>query len=661
MVKEFVIEGDPADLSESPEGKIDYFGALNPSQLEAATHRDGPLLVIAGAGSGKTRALVYRVAFLVKLGIPPESILLLTFTRKAAQEMLARAATLIDSRCERVAGGTFHAFANQSLRQYADLIGFPRGFTIMDRGDAEDAINLIRAEMGLHRKERRFPRKNTLANILGKSINRNLPVPQIIHREYPHFASFTSEIVTLFEAYARYKRENGLMDYDDLLFHFRDLLRDHPEVCQEFGERYRYVMIDEFQDTNLVQGEIAGLLARTHQNIVVVGDDAQSIYRFRGATVQNILDFPKRFPGTKIVKLEENYRSVQPILDVANAVIGKASRQYRKKLFTHRTGGEKPLLLRTRDEHEQSKFVTQQILRIREEGVPLNEIAVLFRSSFHAYDLEVTLTRYGVPFVKYGGFKFFEAAHVKDVLAYLRVVLNPRDSVSANRLFRLLDGIGAQSSLDIVRWMAQAEDPLDLRRYDAKPRQASTLSRLGELLLMVRDARSSPTEKVERIIEHYRPVLEKRYDDYPKRARDLEQLLVITERFSDLHDLLAEMALDPPSKSIGETLAAVEEDEGHVVLSTIHSAKGLEWHTVFLIWALDGRFPPIMATESQADLEEERRLFYVAVTRARENLYITAPTQVYDRVSGSFFSRPSRFLADIPKKYLETGKIVPRR
>ena len=465
-----------------PHYRIDYAGELNPSQYEAATTLEGPVLVIAGAGSGKTRTLVYRVARLVESGVNPGHVLLLTFTRKAAEEMLRRAAALVGASCERVAGGTFHSFANTVLRRAGRRLDLDPGFTILDRGDAEDVINLLRSRAGLDKKDRRFPRKNTILEILSMAVNRSTTIEDLVAESYGHLFDHLEELVRLGEKYVRYKRDRSLVDYDDLLVLLRDLVRDHPEVAGQLSRTYRFIMVDEYQDTNRLQAEIVRGLAAAHDNVMAVGDDSQSIYSFRGATFRNIMDFPELFRGTRIVKLEDNYRSTQPILDLANAIIDRAAEKHTKVLRTQKAEGPSPVLAQCADEQAQSRFVTQRILELREEGVSLADMAVLFRSSFHAFDLELELQRADLPFVKRGGFKFIETAHVKDVLAHLRIVANPHDAVSWHRVLLLLEGLGPKTADDIVTQVAFAgsldDATLRLRGYPGRGRYRKELEHL---------------------------------------------------------------------------------------------------------------------------------------------------------------------------------------
>jgi DNA helicase-2/ATP-dependent DNA helicase PcrA len=653
-----------SDTKAAARYRIDYAGELNPAQYEAATTLDGPVLVIAGAGSGKTRTLVYRVARLVESGVGPGHILLLTFTRKAAEEMLRRAAGLVGSSCEQVAGGTFHSFANVVLRRTARRLGLEPNFTILDRGDSEDVVNLLRSRAGLDRKDRRFPRKNAILEILSMAVNRARTVPEVVEESYAHLYDHLEDLVRLGEQYARYKREKNLVDYDDLLVLLRDLLRDHAEVAQQLSRTYRYVMVDEYQDTNPLQAEIVRGLAIAHDNVMAVGDDSQSIYSFRGATFRNIMDFPRLFPGTRMVKLEENYRSTQPILDFANAVIDRAAEKHTKVLRAHRRSAEgaSPSLAQCGDEQAQSRFVTQRILELREEGVSLDDMAVLFRSSFHSFDLELELTRADIPFVKRGGFKFIETAHVKDVLAHLRIVANPRDAVSWHRALLLLDSVGPKTADDLFTHIASAADLTEAtERLAAYPRRAAYTKELGHLASLLREVAPDdvpPGEKVARVVGFYTPMLRHlRPEDFPKREKDLEHFVTIAGRYRSLASLLSDMALEPPTDSVGDVLAA-DVDEGLLTLSTIHSAKGLEWKAVFVIWLVDGRFPSYHNLHDGEEVEEERRLLYVAVTRAKEHLYLSYPIDVFDRSSGMVLGQPSRFIEGLPPGLLGGLQVV---
>lgn len=654
QVKEFVVR--TAQPAREHTYRIDYERALNPAQLAAVTTLDGPLLVVAGAGTGKTRTLVYRVARLVEQGVSPQQILLLTFTRRAAEEMLHRASVLLDGRCREVQGGTFHSFGNMILRQYGSALGLPPQFTILDEGDMQDVIQRLRTTLGFDRSPVRFPRKQALAEIISMSVNKGRPIRSILQESYDHFLEHAEAIEELATAYQRYKRERHLVDYDDLLVLLRDLLEQHVSVRQALAQRYRYVMVDEYQDTNRLQADIVWWLGQEHRNVMVVGDDAQSIYSFRGANYRNILEFPQRFPDARVVAIEQNYRSTQPILDLANAILARAQEGYGKQLFSEHRQGEPPFLVALPDERLQSQFVCQQILELREQGYRLEDIAVLMRSSFHSFDLELELTQHRIPFIKRGGYRLVEAAHVKDVLAHLRLVANPFDTVSWHRVLLLLDGVGPRTAATIEEWIQRHPEPtlalLSLPRVELRDRVAALATLLDRLCRL-----SAPEAQVDEVVRYYEPLLERRYpEDHPKRRRDLDHLVGLAAQHRSLAGFLTRMALDPPVDSI-DGVMALDRDDEQLVLSTIHSAKGLEWRVVFLIWATDGRLPSAFCSTSE-DIEEERRLLYVAVTRAKERLYITYPVQVFHRTIGMTFGKVSRFLEDIPQHVLVPARAV---
>jgi DNA helicase-2/ATP-dependent DNA helicase PcrA len=584
--------------------RIRYETALNPSQLEAGTHTEGPLLVIAGAGSGKTRTLTYRAAYLVEKGISPASILLLTFTRKASQEMLRRAAQLLDDRCEKIAGGTFHSFGNAMLRRYASHIGLDPAFGIL------------------------------------------------IDNDYPHFESHLEIINRLQQTFKIRKQEHHFLDYDDLLIYLRRLLADYPAARERISASYQYIMVDEYQDTNTIQAEILYLLTNVNKNIMVVGDDSQSIYAFRGANFRNIIDFPKMFPETRMVYLEENYRSIQPILTLTNVIIERAKEKFSKNLFTQRTGGSTPVIVNAEDEYSQSRFVVDQIKDLQHQGIALKEIAVLFRASFHSFDLEIELSREGIEFVKMGGFKFVESAHIKDVLAHMRVIANAYDRISWYRILLLIEKVGPKTAQRIFEATLNEKSGYS-GLLSAKIGRVKGIERLKQLISTLDTHPMSISEMGETIIDYYLPILKNSYDDHPRRAKDLEHLVEIMVRYKSLDQFLTDMALEPPNTSFENSLYADVSNSDRLVLSTIHSAKGLEWHTVFVIWTLDGRFPSVHSLHKEAELEEELRLMYVAATRAKENLFFTYPSNVYDRSTGLILNRPSRYLDNIPDDILE--------
>src|SRR5581483_5479648 len=554
-VKKYFLKGSGADANLEA-FRTAYRDALNEAQLRVATAPDGPALVIAGAGSGKTRTLIYRLAWLVQRGVKPESILLLTFTRRAASEMLKRAAQLLDERCKKVSGGTFHSVAASILRRYGKALGLAPSFTILDRSDSEDVIQLLRSEKGFGAEKKRFPKKATLAEMFSKVQNKLLTLDEVVEGDYFHFVDQLDGIRTLFIAYQQYKRERNLVDYDDLLVDLYALLSEHPEVKRALSERYRHLLVDEYQDTNKIQGEIVRLLGGEGR-VMAVGDDAQSIYSFRGADFENILRFPNYFPGTEIYKLEENYRSTQAILDLANAVIAESKRQYPKHVFTKTTGGMKPALVQARDESEQSRFVAQKILELREEGIPLGEIAVLFRSSFHSFDLEIELSRHNLPFEKRGGFKLVETAHVKDLISHLRVLVNPSDAVSWNRLLMLIPGIGPRTAQRIIAKVLP-EGRKALLSFSGGV-QSAPLQELAKTLDEA-DSLATVPEQIDRLLTYYLPLLKKKYDDHPKRIKDLQHLLLIAERYRKLGSFLSDLALET-DESIVDVAAAGTDKE----------------------------------------------------------------------------------------------------
>lgn len=654
-MKNYALNPASRDDDKPRKHKINYTAALNEQQWQAVQMIEGPQLVIAGAGSGKTRTLVYRVAYLVEQGVDPESILLLTFTRKASREMLRRAALLLDDRCQRIQGGTFHSFANTILRQYAGHLNYSDNFTIIDRGDAEDIVNMLRAELHLDKKQRRFPKKRTLVEIMSKSINTNRAIMEVLADDYPHFLEDEPDIVKLMGMYEQYRRAKGLMDYDDLLVNLRRLLTEQDPIRRKLSRQFRYILVDEYQDTNLLQAMIAALLASEHANIMVVGDDSQSIYAFRGAQFKNIMDFPKIFPNTRVTTLEQNYRSTQPILDFTNAIIASAKEKYSKNLFSEITGEQKPVYIQALNEREQSQFICQRILELREEGIPLDEISILFRSGWHSTELEIELNSSNIPFVKYGGMKFTETSHVKDVTGLLRIMFNPFDAIAWYRSLLLLEGIGPVIAREVIDQVVEAQKgPEILASPEWSQRKVGgELTDLRQLISESATHHFTPAEETKRVLDYYLPILKKNYDDYHKRTHDLEALAKIAERYQDLEAFLTDLTLEPPENSQIDT-TATDNDEKKLVLSTIHSAKGLEWHSVFLINLVDGFLPATQSLQRDEDIEEERRLFYVATTRAKQQLYLMTPE--LERGGGlsyfdtrTVFTLPSRFIQDIEK------------
>ncbi len=629
--------------------KIDYEKELNPRQLEAVKKKDGPILVIAGAGSGKTKTLTYRAARLIEDGVNPKNILLLTFTKKAAKEMLSRATLILDSRCEQITGGTFHSFANIILRKYSPLLELQNNFTITDRTDSEDIINHIRSNI-INKQEKRFPKKGTILDIYSKAVNKNIPSDEIISAEYNNFSHCTEKINEIISLYNEYKHKNSILDYDDLLLYLRTLLESNPEVRKKLSNEYKYIMVDEYQDTNTIQAQIIKLLAAEHNNVMAVGDDSQSIYSFRGANFKNILEFPNIFENTEIIKLEQNYRSSQNILALANEILLKAKEKYDKNLFSEIISPEKPALISAEDMQTEAKFIAQRVLELsEEENIPLNDICVLARNSRMTYNLEIELSKMNIPFKKFGGMKFIEAAHVKDIIAHLRVILNPTDVISYTRILLLLDGIGNQTANKLLPVLT-TDDNIKDKKLPVKNPEA--IIKLTELININQQNLFNPSKIVENVIKYYEPILKDKYDDYPKREKDLEHFMALSEKYSSLEDFLSDLALEPPDTSISDIEEGAYKDE-FLTLSTIHSAKGLEYKAVFIIGAVDGRFPSLYSFNSPEDLDEELRLMYVAITRAKTHLAITYPIDMFDYSTNMVLSKPSRFLDGINPEILE--------
>jgi len=620
---------------------------LNPQQHAAAVFGDGPLLIVAGAGTGKTRTLVHRVAHLIDRGVRPERMLLLTFTRRAAQEMLGRAERLAGSAGARVQGGTFHATAHRLLRRFGSAAGLGADFTIMDQGDAEDLMHLSRAQLGFGQRATRFPKKETLHHVYSRHVNTELPVARILGEEFPRFVEYAADVLRVFGDYTERKAARNLVDYDDLLLFWATLLEQSPEIGGRIAALYDQILVDEYQDTNVLQARILRGMCRAHRNLTVVGDDAQSIYSFRGAEVRNILDFPEQFPGATVLTLDRNYRSTQPILDVSNAVIAPAPRRFTKALWTTRSGGERPLLATARDEEAQTRYVCDRILELHESGTALREIAVLFRAGYMSAALEIELANRKIPFEKWGGLRFLEAAHVKDVLAFLRILENPRDEVSWYRILLLLPGIGDTTARQAIDVMAQAAwESAAFARFRAPPRAREAHGALVALLDRLRAGDGSLVgAEIGHVRGLYDAVLREKYDRIDPRLADLDQLETIAGGYPSRAAFLSALALEPPQAT--QDLAGGSRGEDDVlVLSTVHSAKGKEWDAVFVIWAVDGWFPSTRALVDDADTEEERRLMYVALTRARHHLAVTYPLDIHTSRRGADYSidQLSRFI-----------------
>ena len=636
-----------------PKQTDDFTRDLNAEQEAAAVHGSGPLLIIAGAGTGKTRTLVYRVAHLIQAGARPDRILLLTFTRRAAQEMLSRVEQLVGSASARVHGGTFHATAHRLLRRFGESAGLARDFTIMDQEDSQDLMRLSRANLGFGSREKRFPKKETLHYVYSRHLNTNIPVDDIIRFELPQFTGMTEQIVRVFADYIARKAERNLVDYDDLLLFWATMLEGPDEIARPIYALYDHILVDEYQDTNVLQARILNGMCRLHRSVSVVGDDAQSIYSFRGANFRNILDFPGQFEGARVITLEQNYRSTQPILDVTNTLIAAAPERFTKNLWTERRDGETPWLVAAQSEREQTRYVVDRILELHEEGTPLREMAVLFRAGYMSADLEIELTNRRIPFEKWGGLKFLEAAHVKDVLAFLRVLENPRDEVSWYRILLLLPGIGEATARAAMENLASmAWDSSAFGKFQPPPRARGAHDSLVKLLEGLRSGsitgRSQVSAEIGRVRGLYDDILRRRYDRVEPRLADLEQLQVIAAAYPDRATFLSAIALEPPqsTQDIATNGGSSSEDDA-LILSTAHSAKGREWDAVFVIWAVDGWFPMARALRDAEQTEEERRLMYVAMTRARNHLSVVYPLNNYSSRMGSDYSldQLSRFVS----------------
>lgn len=658
-MKKFVLKKDEPKLR--PEDySIPYRDLLNSQQLEAVFFDKGSALVVAGAGTGKTRTLVHRVARLVESGIDPSNILLLTFTRRAAKEMINRASSILDDRCQKVTGGTFHFYCSQLLHRFAERINFPNNFTIIDTADALEVIQFVRTQLNLHKKNKRFPNKNTLLNMISTSINKHLDMRVVVMEQFPQFSEHIDKIQEVALRYSEYKEKNFVMDFDDLLIKTRELLVQHEDIRIKIASSHQFVMVDEYQDTNQLQADLTKLFSSVHKNIMVVGDDAQSIYSFRGADHQNIMDFPEQFEETQLIKLEENYRSTPEILNAANNLLKQATFKFNKELFSRKEEGELPALVESPSEHDQSRFITQVALQLREQDIELNEIAVLFRNGRDSYDLEVELNRKNIPFVKYGGQKFTEAAHIKDVLAHVRVLVNPMDTIAWNRVLMLIEGIGPKTAQDLFEWIRLANNPYDLGMSDVVSKSyIKQMKSLSKLLQNLKNEELAVSEIVDQLVEYYRQFCEKRYDDYPKRLKDLEAFVSISSGFSSLPKMLEDLALDPITASAVDTEEKVKE-ESPLILSTIHSSKGLEWRHVFVIQCLDGIIPSSYSVDDTEQLDEELRLLYVATTRAREMLYYSYPL-LAQSAYGDYFTNPSRFLKELKENTLEEWVLEEER
>ena len=686
MSRQYTLQRAPA----SRDGgiHIDYSAELNKQQLAAVTASPGPLLVIAGAGSGKTRTLTYRVAYLLENGIDPRNILLLTFTNKAAREMLGRVANVLPIDASGLWGGTFHSVGNRILRRHGTALGYSSGFTIMDREDQKDLIDAVVTSAGIDPKEIRFPKGDVLAEIFSFVVNTEKPMEELLAEKFPYFLPLLDKIQNVRERYEQKKKATNSMDFDDLLQKSLSMFQQHERIAEIYRRQFQFILVDEYQDTNKIQADLVDLLARDHHNVMVVGDDAQSIYSWRGANFQNILEFPKRYPDAQVFKIEMNYRSVPEILEVANAAIAANVRQFRKHLSaTRESKALKPALVALNDSAEQAQFVAQRILELRDENVDLSDIAVLYRAHYHAIELQLELSRRGIPYQITSGVRFFEQAHIKDVTAFVRVVVNPRDEVAFKRMVKLLPGIGNRTAENL--WRSWENSLTAVAARDDRGAEATSAptgvsdpgysfgERLGALTVPAKARKSweqlvhtldeiAPAGQPNMPSEMITSVVEAIYDDYAKanftnyelRREDLNQLAIFARQFKDVHEFLSQLALI--SNVDAEAAPAQISDKEAVNLSSVHQAKGLEFHTVFVIWLTDGMFPSNRSLDTRDALEEERRLFYVAITRARDELYLAYPQMRLSGGYGDVFQRPSRFLQEIPNELVEDWQVQRR-
>jgi DNA helicase II / ATP-dependent DNA helicase PcrA len=672
---------------------IDYAAELNEQQLAAVTAPPGPLLVIAGAGSGKTRTLTYRVAYLLENGVDARNILLLTFTNKAARQMLDRVSNLLPVDAAGIWGGTFHSIGNRMLRRHGSALGYSSGFTIMDREDQKDLIATVVASSGIDPKEMRFPKADVLADIFSFVVNTERPIEELLAEKFPYFLPLLEQIKDVQARYERKKKATNSLDFDDLLEKTLRMLLEHEHIARVYRRQFQFILVDEYQDTNKIQADFIDILAREHQNVMVVGDDAQSIYSWRGANFQNILEFPKRYPKAQVFRIELNYRSVPEILEVANSAIAANVKQFKKNLSATRDSkAMKPALVALNDGSEQAQFVAQRVLELRDEGVELNEIAVLYRAHYHAVELQLEFSRRGIPYQITSGIRFFEQAHIKDVASFIRFVANPRDEVAFKRMVRLLPGIGGKIAENLwngweKNWgagilpagPASVSLASEADKMSASPTAGTAAPRsLGALLRKMNPPTRSKkmwdqlAQTLDEIAPNGKPnppsamivsVVEAIYDDYAKanftnyelRREDLNQLASFARQFSNAQEFLSQLALI--SNVDAEPAPNAAADNEAVNLSSVHQAKGLEFHTVFVIWLTDGMFPSSRSLETRDAIEEERRLFYVAITRARDELYLSYPHMRLNAGFGDVFQRPSRFLKEIPNELLEDWEV----
>jgi len=644
--------------------RVDYDRELNDEQREVVLAGAGAILVIAGAGSGKTRTLVYRVSRLIESGHDPSRILLLTFTNKAAREMLRRVETLLAVDTRRLMGGTFHSVGNRLLRRFGSRVGLGANFSILDPEDAREMLEAATSDRNIATLEKRFPKGDVLLDLYSYTINTGRPFPEVLAEHAPHFAELEPEIVSVFQRYRERKRLANACDYDDLLLQWRRLLDESPEVAAQLGASYDHILVDEYQDTNRLQGDIVDAMARVKKNVTVVGDDAQAIYSFRGASFENILGFPQRYPDAKTFRLTRNYRSTPEILALANASIANNTKQFPKELTASREAGPMPAVVALPDIPDQARFVAQRLLEWHDEGEKLQDLAVLYRAHYQALEIQIELVRRGIPYEIRSGTRFFEQRHVKDVLAFLRILVNPKDELSWKRALKVFPRVGERSASAV--WEAIGSRPDPLAAFRALDGKSGAFGRGGEAALKPFRAllarldgpsvQSSPAEAIRSVVEDvYRDYARSKFPNGDARLDDLEQFAQFAQTYDSLPTFLEEVALF--NELSGEDVVPGEPDDDKVVLSSIHQAKGLEWSRVIVMGLSEGRFPNYRSTATEEGLEEERRLFYVAVTRAKNEIALVYPMLARDRYGVDVILEPSRFLAELPDGVFERWTI----
>jgi DNA helicase-2/ATP-dependent DNA helicase PcrA len=667
-MKKYVIKRDENAL---PERLTRYRSELNEQQFRVVTAKPSAALVVAGAGTGKTRTITYRVAYLIEQGVSPQRILLATFTNRAAREMLKRVETLTGSQnVHKIWGGTFHRIANLVLRRHAVSIGFDSNYSILDAEDSRDFINVCIEEAAIDTKAKRFPKPEVVQNIISYANNTDQPIEEVIIKKYPYFEMLAQQIKRVDFVYMERKRERNVMDYDDLLLNWKRLLIEKPDIANVYAEQFQHILVDEYQDTNKLQAELIDLLAVKHKNVMVVGDDAQSIFAWRGAEFTNIYEFPKRYPNAEIYKLELNYRSTPEILGLANVSIANNRKQFPKTLEAIKKSKDwKPALVPCSDVEQQSAFVASRILELRDEGTSLEEIAVLYRSHYHSIELQLELTRRNIPYRVQSGVRFFEQAHIKDVISYLRIICNPRDELAWKRILKMIPSVGNQTANRIYESLAYAENPFALvKKEDFKyqPRSKANWKNFVDLLekITTDENRNRPAKQIELILTNgYEQYLQENYENFEARLEDLRGLAMYAARYDSTEDFLSELALlsterfKEPTGIVGEDVVSGGEEDELLTLTSVHQAKGLEWKAVFIIWAAEGKFPsPRSLKEIDSD-EEERRLWYVALTRAQDELYLTYPLMIVDYNRQTVLQKPSRFVMECPPALVEVWSL----